>query len=266
MAKSYYGSKPFGGRIMSEEEKEIMPILKVRRLSKSYGQHDVVKDISFEVNRRQVFTILGHNGVGKSTLVDCIVGLKPFESGEVFIDGYSITEEPVEAKKVFGYVPSEPKSYEMMTGKEYLAFIAGAYDMRQEDFARNMAALTQEFKLTPFDLRRKISEYSHGMKQKICLMASLIHDPDLWVMDEPTVGLDPQVLDVLTLLIRNLANNGRAVLIISHNIEFVTTVSTDIAIMNDGIFQRIMNKRSEKVTPQSLRTIYDGMNKEKKGK
>lgn len=249
---------------MSEEIKQELPILKVRRLSKSYGDHDVVKDVSFEVHQKQVFTLLGHNGVGKSTMVDCIVGLKPFEAGEVYICGRSIKDDPVEAKMHLGYVPSEPKSYEMMTGKQYLAFIAGAYDMEQEEFARNLAALTGQFKMTPFDLRRKISEYSHGMKQKICLMASLIHDPDLWVMDEPTVGLDPQVLDVLTVLIKNLSNNGRAVLIISHNIEFVTTVSTDIAIMKDGIIQRIMNKKREKVTPQNLRTIYDGLNKEKK--
>lgn len=249
-------------------ENEEVGVLEVRNLSKSYGDHEVVKDISLSVDFKQVFTILGHNGVGKSTMVDCIVGLKPFDEGEVYIYGHDIVHDPVQAKKHLGYVPSEPKSYEMMTGKEYLSFIAGAYDMKQGDFARNLSALTSQFKMTPFELRRKISEYSHGMKQKICLMASLIHDPDLWVMDEPTVGLDPQILDILSTLIKNLASNGRAVLIISHNIEFVTTVSTDIAIMADGKIQRILNKRSEKVTPQTLRVIYDGLNKEpnKKGK
>ena len=168
-----------------EEEKneknpiEIEPILQVEKLVKSYGKRVVVNELSFMVNPGECYCLFGKNGIGKSTTLDCIVGLKTKNDGIVKLDGLDLVKDPINFKLNLGYVPSEPILYEMMTGEEYLKFIGSSYQMIDEVFHKNYQALLIKFDMPESDMKRRISEYSHGMKQKVALMASIIHNPDL---------------------------------------------------------------------------------------
>ena len=164
--------------------------------------------------------------------------------------------DPLKAKSLIGYVPSEPVTYEMMTGNEYLQFIGSSYGMIQNSFNKNYNFLIKKFTMTPQDMNRKIREYSHGMKQKICLMASLIHNPKIWILDEPTVGLDIMVYEVLLKMIKEFAQNGRTVFVTSHNIELVSKVCDRVAIINDGRVEMLIDFKKDPLKRRDLSKIF----------
>ena len=126
-----------------------------------------------------------------------MIGAKKIDKGQILINNFDVEKEANDAKKSFGYTSSEPTAYEVMTGNEYLDFIADVYEMSEDAFQGNKEFLIRKFNLKPEDMRRRISTYSHGMKQKICLMASLLYNPKIWILDEPTVGLDIIVFETL---------------------------------------------------------------------
>ena len=163
------------------EVKQIEYAIQIKDLYKSYGKKDVLKGLNVNAKKGEVFGFIGKNGIGKSTTIDCIVGLKDYDSGEILILDTDNKKDPLKAKNLIGYVPSEPVTYEMMSGNEYLQFVASSYGMIQSSFNNNYNFLIKKFGMSPKDMDRKIREYSHGMKQKVCLMASLIHNPK-WFM------------------------------------------------------------------------------------
>jgi ABC-2 type transport system ATP-binding protein len=230
--------------------------LEIVDLHKAYGEKQVLKGLSLRVAPGEVMGLIGKNGIGKSTTIDCVVGLKDFDAGSITILSHDIKKEPLVAKSLIGYVPSEPTAYEVMTGYEYLAFIASAYKMRQVSYVNNMEYLKAKFDLSEEDLNRRIAEYSHGMKQKICLMASLIHNPSLWILDEPTVGLDVMVYEVLVKMIREFADHGHAVLLTSHNIEMVGRLADEVAIIYDGVINTSLDFRKEPLRRRDLSNIF----------
>lgn len=235
---------------------EVEYALEVDNVFKSYGKKEVLKGINLRVNKGEVYGYIGKNGVGKSTLIDSIVGLKDFNKGDIKIFGHSIKHEPLETKKLFGYVPSEPVAYELMTGYEFLEFIASSYDMVQESFDANVAWLKEKFNLPDDDLNRRINEYSHGMKQKVCLMASLLHNPKLWILDEPTVGLDIMVYEVLLKMLKEYAKNGNTVFITSHNIDLVSAICDKVAIVNNGVIVQEIDFKKEPYKRKDLKRIF----------
>lgn len=245
-----------------EKKKDILPeddpnnVLVIKDLKKSYGKKEVLKGINLEVHKGEVFGFIGKNGAGKSTTIDCVVGLKEPTSGEIFLCNFDTRKQSLEAKKTIGYVSSEPVAYEMMTGKEYLEFVASSYDMIQDSFDKNYAFVQKKFQLSEADLNRKIREYSHGMKQKVCLMASLIHNPQIWVMDEPTVGLDIIVYQTLLNMIQEFATHGRTVFITSHNIDLVTRVCDRVAIINNGVVAELIDFSKEPLKRRDLSRIF----------
>lgn len=231
-------------------------LLEVENLYKAYGPKEVLKGINLKVKRGEVFGFIGKNGIGKSTTIDCIVGLKKYDKGKITICGFDNVIDPINAKKTFGYVPSEPTTYSMMTGKEYLEFVASSYGMIQSSFDSNYAFLIQRFGMNEFDMNKKIAEYSHGMQQKIGLMASLIHNPEIWILDEPTVGLDIIVYEVLTKMIVEFARNGRAVFITSHNLDLVSKVCDRVAIINDGEIKELIDFKESPLKRRELSKIF----------
>lgn len=230
--------------------------LEIDDVYKSYGKKEVLKGISLYVKKGEIYGFVGKNGVGKSTTIDAIVGLKDFNSGDIKIFGQSIKDDPVATKKLFGYVPSEPTAYELMTGKEFLEFIGSSYGMIQSSFDANYDFLKRKFDLPEADLNRKISEYSHGMKQKVCLMASLIHNPKLWVLDEPTVGLDIMVYEVLLRMLRDYAKAGNTIFITSHNIELVSAICDKVAIVNEGKIAVELDFKKEPYKRKDLKRVF----------
>ncbi len=219
--------------MMEENEKKEVAI-KIIDLNKSYGKHHVLKGLNLEVFRGEIFGFVGTNGVGKSTTIDCMIGAKKFDSGQIFINDYDVENESYYAKRSFGYTSSEPTTYEVMTGNEYLEFIADVYEMDEYAFQDNRAYLLRKFNLKTTDMRKRISAYSHGMKQKLCLMASLLYNPKIWIMDEPTVGLDIIVFETLKEMMIKFAENGGTIFITSHNIELVAKICDRVALIKDG--------------------------------
>ena len=257
-------SSTFNDEIVVEEvmQNEIDDVIKsdnvieIRDLYKSYGKKEVLRGLNLSVKKGEVFGFIGKNGVGKSTTIDCVVGLKEANSGEILLNGFDIVSQPLEAKMQFGYVPSEPVTYEMMSGNEYLQFVASAYNMIQSSFEKNYNFLIKKLGMSKVDMNRKIREYSHGMQQKICLMASLIHNPKIWILDEPTVGLDIMVYEVLLKMIKGFASNGKTVFITSHNIDLVARVCDRVAIINDGKVSELIDFNEEPTKRRDLSRIF----------
>ena len=231
-------------------------VLEIKDLYKSYGKKDVLKGLNLNVKKGEVFGFIGKNGIGKSTTIDCVVGLKEADEGHILILGKDNRRQSLEAKSLIGYVPSEPVTYEMMTGNEYLQFIASSYNMLQNSFVQNYNFLVKKLGMNTIDMNRKIREYSHGMKQKICLMASLIHNPKIWILDEPTVGLDIMVYEVLLKMIKDFATFGKTVFITSHNIDLVSKVCDRVAIINDGKVAQLIDLNEEPLKRRDLGKIF----------
>ena len=228
-------------KIQTTDPSEDIPAIKIVDLYKSYGPKEVLKGLNLEVFKGELFGFIGRNGIGKSTTIDCMIGVKKFNSGTIEIEGYDITKEPLIAKSRFGYVASEPTCYETMTGYEYLEFIASVYQISEAEFASNVEYLAKRLILTDEDLSKYISSYSHGMKQKLCLIASLLNNPDLWILDEPTVGLDIMAVEELKKMMREYANHDKCVFITSHNIDIIAKICDRVAIINDGKVVELMD-------------------------
>ena len=220
---------------------DVKNILEIKNLYKSYGTKEVLKGINLTVGKGQIVGLIGKNGIGKSTTIDCVTGSKNYNSGEIYINGTNIESNPIEIKKMFGYISSEPCLYETMTGYEYLSFIASVYGVSPSVFPNKVEELRANFDLTENDLSVKIKGYSHGMKQKLSLIASLLHDPILWILDEPTVGLDIMVYHYLIKCMLDFVKNGKSILITSHNLDFIGKICNRVDIINNGIIFKSIN-------------------------
>ena len=257
-----FSNTPIEEFVGIEENEEIKNIktpnyvIEIKDLYKSYGKKDVLRGLNLNIKKGEVFGFIGKNGIGKSTTIDCVVGLKEADDGHILILGKDVKTQALEAKTLIGYVPSEPVTYEMMTGNEYLQFIASSYNMLQNSYVQNYNFLMKKFGLNPIDMNRKIREYSHGMKQKICLMASLIHNPKVWILDEPTVGLDIMIYEVLLKMIKDFATFGKTVFITSHNIDLVSKVCDRVAIVNDGKVVNLIDFNKEPIKRKELSKIF----------
>ncbi len=210
-------------------------IVEIKNLSKRYGKSATlaVEDINIECYAGEIVGLLGKNGAGKSTTIKCLTGYFPFEKGDIKICGYDIKGEPVKAKQNLGFVPDNRALFEKMTGMEYLNFIADIHNVSKEDRVKRIEEMQASFKLKD-KINQLICSYSHGMKQKICLMASLIHNPKLWLLDEPLTGLDPQTSKALHEYMHKYKNEGNAVLYSSHNLTAVEKNCDRAYIINGG--------------------------------
>ncbi len=210
-------------------------MLKIEHLKKTYPKSDrlAVNDISFELQPGEIFGFLGQNGAGKSTTIKCLTGILPFDSGTIEICGHDIAKDPIAAKMEMGYVPDNHSVYEKLTGREYVNYVADLYKVSLEDRNARLEHYLDLFRLR-FAVDRQIKAYSHGMKQKICIIAALIHEPKLWVLDEPMMGLDPQSIAEIIAYMREHCRKGNTVFFSSHNLDLVKKLCDRVAIVNDG--------------------------------
>ena len=240
--------------------------IKLTNLNKSYGKKKVLYDINLEIYRGELFGFIGKNGVGKSTTIDCILGSKLFDSGEILVNDLNIKEKPIKVKKMIGYVASEPTCYEDMTGAKYLQFVASIYEISPQIFVKNLDYLLKKFEFKEEDLYRQIKEYSHGMKQKICLIASLIHNPNIWILDEPTVGLDAMSANELSLLMKDYVKHGNTCFVASHNIDLISKLCDRVAIIKDGKIYQIFDLKHEPSLRNKIQNIFLRLYQEKETK
>lgn len=207
----------------------------LRNFSKRYGNSQIyaVKDASLEINGGEIFGFLGHNGAGKSTIIKSIVGIQPITSGSIEVCGYDVDKQSVMAKRNIGFVPDHYALYEKLTGREYVNYIADLYDVSKEDRDKAINKYVDIFELQDsFD--NQIKTYSHGMKQKITIMSALVHNPKVWVLDEPLTGLDPASIYQVKECMRQHAKAGNVVFFSSHLIDIVEQLCDRIAIIKKG--------------------------------
>lgn len=217
-------------------------MLKLINISKRYKNSErySVKDLSFEVKAGEIFGYLGKNGAGKSTSIKCITGILPFENGKIEICGHDMLKEPIECKMNIGYVPDNHAVYENLTGKEYVNYIANLYKVPKEETEKRLNKFVRLFNMS-HAIDNQIRSYSHGMKQKICIIAALIHNPKLWVLDEPLMGLDPQSAYEIKSYMKEHKALGNTVFFSSHNIDMVEKLCDRVAIINKGELLEIID-------------------------
>lgn len=242
-------------------------MLLIKNLYKKYPNSDKnsVENLSLEVKEGEIFGFLGKNGAGKSTTIKCLAGILPYDSGEINICGYDLKKEPIKAKLNMGYVPDNHSVLDKLTGREYVNYVADIYKVGQIKREEMLKYYLDVFSLE-FAVDKQIKSYSHGMKQKICLIAALIHQPKLWVLDEPMLGLDPQSMAEIVLQMQAHAAKGNAVFFSSHNLDLVKKLCHRVAIINDGKLIEVMDLVNNKANQDRLdETFYTatGMDREK---
>ena len=208
-------------------------MLKIEHLIKIYGDKKAVDDLSLHIKPGEIYGFIGHNGAGKTTTLKSIVGILQFDSGEIYIDGRSIKESPIECKKNFAYIPDNPDLYDFMTGIKYLNFIADIFGMEESVRQERIRKYAGMFEITD-DLAQPIASFSHGMKQKLAIIAAWIHNPKLIIMDEPFVGLDPIASHNLKQMMRELCEDGGAIFFSTHVLEVAEKLCDKVAIIKDG--------------------------------
>ena len=242
--------------MQSKTEKKQEVRISIQDLHKSYGIKEVLKGLNLEVYEGELFGFIGRNGIGKSTTIDCMIGSKKYNKGTILLDNYDIKFEPLDAKASFGYVASEPTCYEEMTGYDYLEFTANIYQLSEAEFKNNYKYLVSRLQLNLNELSNPIADYSHGMKQKLCLAASLLHSPRIWILDEPTVGLDIMAVEELKKMMREYANHGNTVFVTSHNIELVAKLCDRVAIVNNGVVAGLYDLKKDPNKRLQLAKIF----------
>lgn len=209
-------------------------MLEIINFSKTYqDSKKAVNCLNLNVNNGELFGFLGHNGAGKTTTIKSVVGILNFEEGEIILDGISIKKEPLKYKKKIAYIPDNPDIYESLTAIQYLNFVADIYKLDKETRIKNIEKYAKLFEIYD-SLNNVISSFSHGMKQKVVLISAFIHEPDLIVLDEPFVGLDPIASFTLKKLMREYCDSGKIIFFSTHVLEVAEKICDRIGIINSG--------------------------------
>ena len=208
-------------------------MLKITHLTKQYGEKKAVDDLSLEIKPGEIYGFIGHNGAGKTTTLKSVVGILQFDAGEILIDGTSIKADPLTCKRKIAYIPDNPDIYEYMTGIKYLNFIADIFGVPADVRTERIHKYSDMFEITG-DLGQPVAAYSHGMKQKLAIIAAWIHQPRLIIMDEPFVGLDPKAAHLLKGMMREVCDAGGAIFFSTHVLEVAEKLCDKVAIIKGG--------------------------------
>ncbi|MCX8073232.1 MAG: ABC transporter ATP-binding protein [Candidatus Binatia bacterium] len=208
-------------------------MIELIQLNKTFGAVTAVQNLSLVVHPGEVFACLGPNGAGKTTTIKMMMGLLRPTAGSVRLGGYDLADAPEAAKRLCGFVPDRPFLYDKLTGAEFLDFVAGLYGVEEHEAAVRRQQLLEQFDLAPW-ADELTESYSHGMKQRLALAAALIHDPQILVLDEPMVGLDPRGALLLKRLVRHLARRGATVFFSTHSLDVAEEIADRIGIIDQG--------------------------------
>ena len=209
-------------------------MLKIDHLNKTYpGGKRAVQDLSLHIEPGDIYGFIGHNGAGKTTTLRCVAGIIGFDGGEIHVDGHSVADEPLACKRSMAYVPDNPDLYEYLTGIQYLNFIADVFGVSESERTAAFRKYGDMFGITE-NLGDLISSYSHGMKQKLTLIAALCHSPRLLVLDEPFVGLDPLAARMLKDVMHELCAAGGAIFFSTHVLDVAEKLCNKVAIIREG--------------------------------
>ena len=208
-------------------------MLNIEHLTKTYGEKKAVDDLNLHIRPGEIYGFIGHNGAGKTTTLKSVAGILQFDAGEIYIGGDSVREKPLECKRKIAYIPDNPDLYEYMTGIRYLNFIADIFGVDAALRRERIRRYADAFELTG-DLAQPIAAYSHGMKQKLAVIAAWLHEPQLILMDEPFVGLDPKAAHLLKGMMREICDRGGAIFFSTHVLEVAEKLYDKVAIIKGG--------------------------------
>ena len=208
-------------------------MLDISHLTKKYGDRKAVDDLSLHIAPGEIYGFIGHNGAGKTTTLKSVVGIQSFDEGEITIGGHNVKTEPIECKKILAYIPDNPDLYEFMTGQKFHDFVADIFGVGAAERRERVGKYAEELGMTG-DLGKPIAAYSHGMKQKLAVIAAWLHSPRLIIMDEPFVGLDPKAAHILKGMMREVCDNGGAIFFSTHVLEVAEKLCDKVAIIKEG--------------------------------
>lgn len=209
-------------------------MLTIKNLTKHYkGSTKGITNLDLEIAAGDIYGFIGHNGAGKTTTIKCIVGIQDLDEGDILVDGTSVKEDPMTCKRKLAYIPDNPDLYEYMTGIQYLNFVADIFDISANDRQNRIEKYGNAFEITS-SLGDLISAYSHGMKQKLAIIAALVHEPKLLIMDEPFVGLDPKASVTLKEIMRGICKEGGAIFFSTHVLDVAEKLCNKVAIIKNG--------------------------------
>ncbi len=230
-------------------------MIEIKNVSKTYnGKKKVLKNISFKIEGGEIFAFIGHNGAGKTTMIKCIMGILDFEEGDILVDNKSIKEEPLECKRIMAYVADNPDLYENMKAIDFINFICDMYEVSEDIRRENTLKYAKIFEIED-KLNDDISSLSHGMKQKVALIAALAHNPKVLIMDEPFVGLDPKAVYDMKEIMRDMAKHGKTIFFSTHILDVAEKLCDRVAIIKDGTIVKV-GKMKDIKGDESLEQVF----------
>lgn len=240
----------------------MIKMIEIKNYSKTYNNDNVaVHDLSFTVDDGEILAFIGHNGAGKTTTLKSIVGILAFEAGEILINGKSIQKQPVECKKEIAYIPDNPEIYENMKAIDFINFICDMYDIDIKTRTENIQKYSAIFEMTEY-LNDEISTFSHGMKQKINLIAALSHNPNILILDEPFVGLDPKAVFEVKKIMKQMSKEGKTIIFSTHILDVAEKLCTKVLFLQKGKLISIGSMKEIK-GDKSLESAFLKLNGEK---
>lgn len=229
-------------------------MIEIKNVTKKYGDKVALKDINFTVEDGEIFAFIGHNGAGKTTLIKAIVGIHDFDEGEIKINGKSIKTDSVECKKELAYVPDNPELYESMKAVDFINFICDMYEVPQDVREKNIKKYAKMFDIEK-NLGDTIDSFSHGMKQKVALIAALAHDPKVLIMDEPFVGLDPKAVFDVKEVMNEMIKEGKIIFFSTHILDVAEKLCSRVAIIKKGKVVKV-GKMKDVKGDKSLESVF----------
>lgn len=230
-------------------------MIEIKNVSKTYnGVKKAIKNVSYKVDGGEIFGFIGHNGAGKTTMIKSIVGILDFEDGDILINGKSIKSNPIECKMDIAYVPDNPDLYENMKAIDFINFICDMYEIDKDTRKKNVLKYAKMFEIDE-KLGDDISSFSHGMKQKVALIAALSHNPKVLIMDEPFVGLDPKAVFDMKEIMRSMAKEGKTIFFSTHILDVAEKLCDRVAIIKSGKIVKI-GKMKDIKGDESLEEVF----------
>ena len=229
-------------------------MIEIKNVVKKYGKKVALKDISFNVEDGEIFAFIGHNGAGKTTLIKSIVGIHDFDEGDILINGKSIKTDSLACKKEIAYVPDNPELYENLSAIEYINFICDMYEIDQETRSENINKYAKMFEIED-KLNDTIDSFSHGMKQKVALISALAHNPQILIMDEPFVGLDPKAVFDFKEVMNEMIKDGKSVFFSTHILDVAEKLCSRVAIIKKGELVKVGTMKEVK-GDKSLENVF----------
>ena len=229
-------------------------MLKIENLTKKYGDKCAVDSLSLEIKQGEIYAFIGHNGAGKTTTLKACMGILSFDEGNIYINGMSVREKPIECKKITAYIPDNPDLYDYLTGIKYLDFVADVYGVSSEKRNDLISLYSKNLGITA-DLASPIGTYSHGMKQKLAIIAAWIHEPKLIIMDEPFVGLDPKASHTLKEMMHEHCERGGSIFFSTHVLDVAEKLCDKVAIIKRGKLV-VTGKMDEVKGDDSLEDVF----------